>query len=243
MGIFDSSKSSTSNQTTNYSENRNVQDTEGVVVAGAGGDVTVISTDYNAFDNAAALARQAVDFASGVASDAQSLSLNQTRAIIDAQKNAISANTDVTRSALVEVGAANKNALGLVDQLYGSALDFGSDIVSGSLSSLTRGQSDALGAVADANSGALGAIKSFASQAQTGVEDAFDRALTFAKGLVATSQDSLGGTVTALNTIAREQSKSTDERVSEVSQSAIKYMAIAVGALALAAVAYGAFKK
>ena len=71
-----------------------------------------------------------------------------------------------------------------------------------------------------------------------------ERYTDFARGLVSSSleqvsdtvqrsQDSLAGTVTALNTIAREQSKSTDERVQELA----KYVVIGVVLLGLGFVA------
>ena len=46
------STSSTSSSVSTVSRNLNIQDTEGLAIGEAGGDVTIIQTDMNAFDDA-----------------------------------------------------------------------------------------------------------------------------------------------------------------------------------------------
>ena len=115
-------------------------------------------------------------------------------------------------------------------------------------------------AVVDSTDNALGTIKIFGDKAFGTVERALgsvsgaysdaadyqDRALSksldFADGILSASQKSVNSTVTALQDISREQNKSTDQRVAEISGNAIKYVSIAVGAIGLGFVAWAALR-
>lgn len=68
---FSKSKSKASTTSTTTQKNLNIQDTEGVTIGETGGDVSVILTDHNAFDNASELARKSLDV--GAALQAESL--------------------------------------------------------------------------------------------------------------------------------------------------------------------------
>lgn len=54
------SRASSSTSSSVVNENLNLQDLEGITVGRAGGDVTVINTDQNAFDRATELAQRSV---------------------------------------------------------------------------------------------------------------------------------------------------------------------------------------
>lgn len=60
---------------------------------------------------------------------------------------------------------------------------------------------------------------------------------------VARSQESLAGTVTALNTIAREESKSGDERIAEITSSAQRQIVVIVALVAATILGYAIFRK
>lgn len=70
----------------------------------------------------------------------------------------------------------------------------------------------------------------------------YNRSLDFVTGTTERQQTSLGNTVTALNTIAREQSKSTDERVAEIAGMSQRNLLWIVGGLALAGLAVYAIR-
>lgn len=209
MGLFGGGNRSTSttefNQETN-SEQTNIQDTEGIAASGIGGNLTIIQTDQNAFGDASRLAQGALDVASGIGSDALSLSLATTDRVSTFGLRSIETVADLAAQNSADTQAFGRAAFSTVEQ--------------------------SLGAVGDAYEGANNSIG-----------DLFRGALSFIGDLQSSAQNQLGSTVTALNTIAREQSKSTDERVAEVSGNAIKYVAIIVGVIALGATAYAVTRK
>lgn len=216
MGLFSSSNRSTSTTeltTVTQTEQSNQQDFEGNAISGTEGSVTIIQTDQNAFDSAAALARQSLEVGEMLGRDAFDLS---------------------------RVVSENSQSFGLraIDAVVGANLDaqaFGRS----AFSTVER----SLGAVGDAYEGAAAYQKSALTAVVDGVGDFFRDALGFVGDLQQNAQSQLGSTVTALNTIAREQSKSTDERVAEVSGNAIKYVAIIVGVVALGATVYAINKR
>lgn len=104
---------------------------------------------------------------------------------------AIDAVVDTAASALDAVVDAQDRSFEFSDELFGNSLDFAGDF--------SKQQSTLFTDFA----------RGIVSQSLDHVADTVQR-----------SQDSLGDTVTALNTIAREQSKSTDERLTEI----VKYV-------------------
>lgn len=229
MGIFDKNKTEVTNQDITENQNVNVQDVDGLTIAGnEGGSITVYSTDQNAFDNASRLAADAVSFAEAIAGDSLRLSLESSNLVATAGQRAQENVVDIAGGAISEIGNSQRNALAFGEQslaaVADNARDFGVELSNNSRDFAA-------------------ALRGFASDAADNATDLFERALSFVGASAKASQDSLGSTVTALNTIAREQSKSTDERVAEVSGNALKYTLLAVVGLAVAAVAYGALKK
>ncbi len=71
----------------------------------------------------------------------------------------------------------------------------------------------------------------------------FNGVLNFVKDLQSDAQSMLGSTVTALNAIAVEQNKSTDQRVAEISGNATRNVLFAVVALAAVGGAVAIFRK
>lgn len=71
---------------------------------------------------------------------------------------------------------------------------------------------------------------------------ALGSSLDFVRDLQRSSLSQVGETVSALNAISTEQNKSTDQRVAEISQNAIKYVIWGVGLLVVGVVAYSAMR-
>jgi hypothetical protein len=136
---------------------------------------------------------------------------------IDFQEGA----NDATRDALAygeSVFSTVENALGRVGSAYENAADV---------------QSEALGAVSDLADRSSSRIAQISEGAINATSEAasnfFDRALNFAASLSAKQQSSLSDTVTALNAVAVESSKSTDQRVAELAEGSQKTILIALG--------------
>jgi hypothetical protein len=75
------------------------------------------------------------------------------------------------------------------------------------------------------------------------VKGLFGGVLDFLGGVQKAEQTTLGNTVAAINSVATENAKSTDQRLAETTGQSQKYMLIGVGILAVAVVAITVFKK
>lgn len=222
MGSSSRASTSTASTTNQTSRNLNLQDTEGVTVGEAGGNVTVVQTDHNAFDRATSLAERAVEAGTDLGKDAQRLSLETSQLVTEQSRRTLETVNDLASGALSEYGNLTGKALSFGEQAF-SAVDKALGQVSGAYQDAAQYNKAALTTVADQS------------------ESLIDRALNFVKDLQGKASDQLGSTVTALNTIAREQSKSTDERVAEVSQNAMRNVLIIVGIITVGGVAYAIF--
>ncbi len=74
-------------------------------------------------------------------------------------------------------------------------------------------------------------------------ENFLDASLNFAREANTKFQATIASTVDAIQRIGVEQNKSTDQRLSEVSERTTKYALIAIGVLGLALVGFAAFKR
>lgn len=87
----------------------------------------------------------------------------------------------------------------------------------------------------------------FLAQSQETLSDVVSRSQDTLGGVLrdvlGRAQESLGSTVTALNTIAREDSKSGDERIAEITGSAQKQIVLIIGIVAAAILGYVIFRK
>lgn len=225
----------TASTTNNESRNLNLQDTEGVTVGEAGGDVTIISTDHNAFDRASDLARLSVDTAESLGRSGLELSLQTTRSV-----------TDFAESALAEQGDVLNQAFTFGDRAFGT-VEKALAGVSGAYQDSAAYNAKALQAVSAAGADATARVQATSENAVQAVgtlfRDAFEGVTDFIGNLQGKAQTQLGETVTALNAIAVEQNKSSDQRIAEISENAIKYTLIAVGVLTGGAVLFAIFKK
>jgi len=207
------STSSTSSSVSTVSRNLNIQDTEGLAIGEAGGDVTIIQTDMNAFDDASELARRSLDVSESLARESFAVIQRSTEEAFDFGGSAF----EVSSDALKEVAQAGRES----QEFAGSALREVSQISGDALSQVRAG---------------FEAAGDF-------VANLFGRSLDFVRGTTERQQESLGETVSALNVIAREQSKSTDERVAEVAAGAQKNIVIIVGVIAAGALGYAIFSR
>jgi len=92
-------------------------------------------------------------------------------------------------------------------------------------------------------SGAQESAERLASGAQESAASFLDTALDFTRGLQTKFQDTIGSTVDALQRIGVEQNKSTDQRLAESSDRALKYALIGLGVMAVGIVAFAAMRK
>lgn len=235
MGSSSRASTQTASTTNNVSRNLNLQDTEGVTVGEAGGNVTIISTDHNAFDSATDLARQSLSVGEALGGDALRLSLETTNAVSDLSRYGFDTIADLAGGSINEVGNIANSALSFGDRAF-TTVEKALGGVSQAYQDSAAYQKQALTAVQDTQASALDTISDLFSNAFVGVTD-------FIGNLQGKAQTQLGETVTALNAIAVEQNKSSDQRIAEISENSIKYVLIAVGVLATGAVAFAIFKK
>lgn len=212
MGSSSRASTTTAQTTNQVSRNLNLQDTEGVTIGEAGGNVTVISTDHNAFADASDLARRAVDAGESLGRDALNLSLQQTREVS-------STLLDLSKGAISEVG-----------NIAGSALTFGDR----AFGTVEKALGEVSGAYMDASAFQQNALQEVSSSSQS----FFDKAIAFASNLASKSAETLSSTVAALNDISVEQNKSTDQRLQESTERTLKYALIGFGVLALGLVGF-----
>lgn len=239
MGSSSRASTSTSQQTNNVSRNLNLQDTEGVTIGEAGGNVTVVSTDHNAFADASALARNAVDVAESVGLEALNLSLQQTREVSGTL-------LDLSKGAISEVGNIAGSALTFGDRAFGT-VEKALGEVSGAYQDASAYQKAALSEVALTNERAVDALKDTQTGALATVtnvfRDAFVGITDFVRDLQGNAQEQLGETVTALNAIAVEQNKSTDQRLQESTEKMLKYTLIGFGVLVVGFIGVSVMRK
>lgn len=268
MGSSSRASTTTAQTTTQVSRNLNLQDTEGVTIGEAGGNVTVVSTDHNAFADASALARNAVDVAESIGLEALDLSLQQIREVsgtlLDLSTGAISEIGNIAGSALTfgdrafgtvekalgsvsgayqDAAAYQKAALSEVALTNERAIDALRDTQTGALATVTNVFRDAfltneraVDALKDTQTGALSTVTSV-------FRDAFIGITSFVENLQGKAQEQLGDTVTALNAIAVEQNKSTDQRLQESTEKMLKYTLIGFGVLVVGFIGVSLLRK
>lgn len=200
----------TSTPTTNTSKNLNLQDTSGITVGEAGGDITIVNTDHNAFDRASELAMESLAVSQSLGEDA--FATSEYFAKLFAEGSAYS---------LDAVTGFGDSAFSAVDQLFADSAAY---------------QNKALTAVQDTQADALSTVSDLFRDAFTGVTD-------FVKDLQGNAQTQLGETVTALNAIAVENNKSSDQRIAEISEGTTRSVIWIVAIIVVGGVAYAAFKE
>lgn len=119
---------------------------------------------------------------------------------------------------------------GIVDTTL-SSNNLARDIVGGALHANADVTSDAFDLVDSTTRGAFSYFDRINSSALDFVRETTGN-------LYAQALTQVGGTVDALNSISKEQNKSTDQRIAELSQNAIKYVIATVAIIAVAALVY-----
>lgn len=212
MGIFDSGRKNTTTNTTNVDNTSiGLEDVSGTAVVGSNNMITV--SDFGAVSAAAGVVRDALGSVDAARGDAIS-------GILDNARSGFQFGARVTADAfdLVKGGLAN-------------ALEFAGDSREGERAAFT----DALLFASDSREGERNAFSGALEFAGVSAKDS----LAFAKDLFGANVNLIGETVTGLNTIARQQSTSTDERV----QSIATTLLYVVGGIAAAGLLAWAFAK
>ncbi len=139
-----------------------------------------------------------------------------------------------------------RDMLGSITDLARSVLGSNQDTLLRSFDFLDDSRSDTLDFASDSNRLVANSTRDaldFASERSADQLDLFGGVLGFVKDLQRDAQSMLGSTVTALNAIAVEQNKSTDQRVAEISGNATKYVLLAVVSLAVVGGAIAIFRR
>lgn len=208
--------------TTNNVTNLNVQDTDGVTIAGSD-NVTVTTTDHGALDAARDFANSALDVgvealrmgqtnldtAAGLAGRGLDTALDATRGALDFSDSVVRSNERVASDAISRIADFGGVAIGEVRGFGDSAL--------GEVSGISR---EAINSVLDAGAGVL----DFAS----GI---FDRAIDAQANLA-------GQNLNGLTQLARQTSESADDRVSRTAM----YAFVAIAAVFVLPALFGTSK-
>lgn len=222
-GFFGSGGKTTNSQS--YSETNTTQTTlseiEGVGVVGS--DNQILFSDQGAIAAGEAIAREALDASRTLYSRS-----------LDSQDATVSEAFGAVGDAVREIGRSQDLAYGFGEAAFGT-VDRALASVSGAYRDAATVQQDALDTVSQESERTTSLIATLAGDFVEGLAK-------FAKDATTTTQETIGETVTALNAIAVEQNKSTDQRVAEISANATKYVVIGVGILAAAAAAIAIFR-
>lgn len=211
----------TNTPTTNTSKNLNLQDTSGITVGEAGGDITIVNTDHNAFGQASELAQRSLDVGADAARDA--FATSEYFAKLFAEGSAYS---------LDAVAGFGERAFSTTDKVFADASAYQKQ----ALTAVQDTQANALDAVTGAQSDALANV--------TGVfKYAFDGITDFIGKLQENAQSQLGDTVESLNAIAVENNKSSDQRIAEISDKSQRYVVIVVAVVVVGGLIYAASRR
>lgn len=142
----------TNTPTTNTSKNLNLQDTSGITVGEAGGDITIVNTDHNAFDQASQLAQRSLDVGAQNASDA--LATSEYFAKLFAEGSAYSLD------AVADFGDKSFSA---VDKIFADSSAYQKQ----ALTAVQDTQADALGSVSAAFKYAFDGLTNFVGKLQS----------------------------------------------------------------------------
>lgn len=217
-------QTTTETTTQNVSRNLNIQDVEGVTVGEAGGDVSIQMTDFNAIDRATSLAERSVDAGERIALEQSDFLRDISSDVGSIVRDAFGFGRSTQQEALDAIGTSQSRAFGFASDSQAEAFSFAS------------------ASQAEARSTSQRALD-FAEDVTVGAGDFIREALGFSRGVVEAQQASLSQTAAVLQTSAREASKSTDERVAEISAQGQRTVLIAVGIIAAGLVAFAAFRR
>lgn len=216
-------KTQDTSSTYNTSKNLNLSDTSGITVGETGGDLTIINTDQNAFDIVSEIARGAVDAGQTLAEEGFSTAEYFAKLFNDSSTYSQGAAYDFSSKFGDSAFSSVDRAVGAIQDSSSRALDAVYDTSANALNKVTSSNESALDLLSNTFKGAFQGVTDFVSNLQE------------------KAQSQLGDTVTALNAIAVENNKSSDQRIAEISTNTTKYIVIALAVLVTGAVAYSAF--
>lgn len=147
--------------------------------------------------------------------------LGSNNVIMQSDAGAISAGEGIARESLKVSADSHRSAFEFGDRVAGYALD----VVNESGSRIAAGFNDALkfaDNVSERERSVLASSFDFS-------KDLFGSSLEAVTGVLQEGQAQLGNTVSNLNTIARQQSTSSDERIQQIAGTAIKAAAVVAG--------------
>lgn len=155
--------------------------------------------------------------------------IGEGNTIVQSDMNAIGDATKLAESAIAGGFASIRDAQDTVLRLSSNTTDFARDVLTDASAAGARN----LDALRDISTDSLYAVQSVQSEALSANKGLVSQVIDAITNLGKQSQASLSSTVTSLNTIAREQSKSTDERVAGLAENTTKYIVIGVGVVAV----------
>jgi hypothetical protein len=209
LSLFDSGrKTSTTNQTQVSNTSIGFEDVSGTAVAGSNNLIQV--SDQGAISAASDIAGSALDKIDRARADS-------IASVVDSGRSSLEFGARITADALEVVRGSR--------ELEGRALENALEFAHSGRELEREAYADALGFAGErSKESALAQADAF-----SGVKEAFASSLSFAKDLFGANVNLIGETVTGLNTIAREQSTSTDERVQDIATKGL-YVAGAIAA-------------
>jgi len=206
-GFFGSGAKQTSTTTNNYVQNTSIglSDVEGGAIVGEGNTVNYL--DGGAIGAGAEIARQSL-----------LLSSDTARAALDSIR-------DQASGGFAFADTVNSRSLNFADSALSNVNNFFTDALSFSSAASDREQQTFLSS--------LNRIGEQANESTNFAKDIFGRSLDAVTGVLKEGQAQLGTTVSNLNTIAREQSTSNDERVQAIASQAIKAAGLIAGGVVI----------
>lgn len=118
------SQQATSVETTQTSENLNIQDIEGIAIANDSGDVSIVQTDHNAIGSATDLARRSVEAAEGINADSLDFATRTLNTSVGAISRAFDTVGDLAGDSIDAVGEAYRGAGDFVAEAQDDSYSF-----------------------------------------------------------------------------------------------------------------------
>lgn len=162
--------------------------------------------------------------------------------VINTDAGAIKGITQTAGDSIALAGQVSSDSQALLKSLANSVLDFsrstGTMVADTTLTSQKQAfqfGENAFSVVEQTTNDAQNFEKSALNTVADSQAGAFRDALDFVGKVVGNAQESLGSTVAAINEIGKQQNTSADQRVQDTATTAIKYVAIGLGVIGVAA--------
>lgn len=162
--------------------------------------------------------------------------LGSNNVIMQSDAGAIAAGEGIAREALRAASDSSKDALGFGSSIAGDAFDLtdrASDRLAAGFNDALNFSNAAASREHSTLSDALDFGRATVSDQTSFAKDIFGQSLDAVTGVLKEGQAQLGNTVSNLNTIARQQSTSSDERIQQIAGTALKAVGIIAGLFVL----------